>query len=127
MNFEKYLMQIEDRKLRIPLTTFRLSDHELSIETGRHKNIPRNERHFPLCKAKVVEDEANAMLVCEQYNSLRTTFFNKIGNTNETHSLSKIEKMQSIFNSNDQRNNLYVANFIKKLTEERYILTKFTW
>ena len=92
MNFEKYLIQIEDRKLRIPLTKFRLSDHELNIETGRHRNIPRNERHCPLCKAKAVEDEAHALLVCEQYNSLRTTFFNKIGNTNETHSLSKIEK-----------------------------------
>ena len=127
MNFEKYLIQIEDRKLRIPLTKFRLSDHELNIETGRHRNIPRNERHCPLCKAKVVEDEAPALLVCEQYNSLRTTFFNKTGNTNETNSLSKIEKMQLIFNSNDQRNNLYIANYIRKITEERYILTKFTW
>ena len=54
INFEKYFEKIEDQNLRIPLTKFRLSDHELNIETGRHRNIPRSDRHYPFCKPDIV-------------------------------------------------------------------------
>ena len=43
-NREKYLDIISNKTLRIALKRFRLSSHQLEIETGRHKNINSDER-----------------------------------------------------------------------------------
>ena len=43
INFEPYLNTIYDHSLRVVLSKFRLSDHELNIEAGRHRNVKRDE------------------------------------------------------------------------------------
>ena len=47
-NFEKYLDSLKVGKFRQALSTFRLSCHNLEIETGRHKGIDREHRKCPL-------------------------------------------------------------------------------
>ena len=57
IKFEPYLNIICDRSLRVVLSKFRLSDHELNIETGRHHNIKHDERYCPFCNDNSIEDE----------------------------------------------------------------------
>ena len=53
--FEKYIEIIQDRPLRTTTTKFRVSDHELDIEKGRHKAMRREESHRQTFKTKAVE------------------------------------------------------------------------
>ena len=55
IKLEKYLKIERNFKNRQLLTKFRLSDHNLEIELGRCKNIPRNQRHCKFCKT--LDDE----------------------------------------------------------------------
>ena len=72
---EKYLSIINDRNLRVILTNLRLSDHELNIEKGRHKNIKRQERLRLCCSLKKqIENETHFLLECPYYNNLRQGF-----------------------------------------------------
>jgi hypothetical protein len=73
--YENYLDKINDNKLRITLTQFRLSSHSLAIETGRYDNIPREERKCKLCNMNTVETEYHFLLVCPKYSSLRKKYF----------------------------------------------------
>ena len=57
MKPEKYLTIIDNRKLRVVYTTFRLLDHKLAIEEGRRKRpyVPREQRMCPLCSLEGTE------------------------------------------------------------------------
>ena len=50
-----FLTPATDIKLRTPLTNFRLSEHNLAIETDRYKQswLPKEERFCQLCKRDV--------------------------------------------------------------------------
>ena len=50
IGLEKYLSELTSFKNRLILTKFRTSDHCLQIETGRYKNIPRQQRLCNICK-----------------------------------------------------------------------------
>ena len=75
----------------------------------------------------MVENEYHALLVYGKYSDFRNTLFNKIGISFEIHNMSSTEKLLLIFNNNDTTANLCVTNFIEKITDERYILTKLTF
>lgn len=63
IGLEKYLSELTSFKYRQILAKFRTSDHCLQIETGRYKNIPRQQRLCNICK--VVEDECHFLLNCK--------------------------------------------------------------
>ena len=65
VKFESYLSDIKIRKHRVTYTKFRLSDHSLMIEKGRHSRpiIPRDQRFCPFCPAEV-EDETHFLIQC---------------------------------------------------------------
>ena len=71
---ETYLDQIKINKYRIALSKFRLSSHNLEIETGRHGNIPRADRKCKKCNSDVIEDEYHFLLVCPLYRELRQNY-----------------------------------------------------
>ena len=52
------------------ISRFRMSNHTLMIEKGRHARIERNERKCLFCKNKL-EDEAHFLLDCDLYTPQR--------------------------------------------------------
>ena len=69
IKLEKYLTIIDNRKLRVMYTEFRLSDHKLAIEEGRRKRpfVPREQRMCPLCSLEV-ENEIHFLIHCNKYD-----------------------------------------------------------
>ncbi len=49
------------------MAKFRMSDHCLMIEKGRHWKLPREERTCPFCPDKI-EDEKHFLIECYGYN-----------------------------------------------------------
>ena len=66
---------------RYTLPKYRTGSHYLAIETGRHTDIPRNER---TCKCKTLQNDSTFILECELTKKFRNendpkdlqTFFN---------------------------------------------------
>ena len=77
--FEKYLYEIENRKFKIALTRFRLSNHNLLIEKGRHMRprLERNERICFICK-DAVEDEIHFITKCPLYSKERIKLYRSL-------------------------------------------------
>ena len=68
-----YLQVLENRKNRNVIAKLRLSSHKLFVETGRHRQIPRQDRTCILCNIDDVEDEYHFILICPFYNTIRNT------------------------------------------------------
>ena len=71
---EPYLSQKNlNQKHKIAISCFRLSNHSLMIEKGRHakpRKIERNERFCHFCK-NIVEDEKHFLTSCPLYTPAR--------------------------------------------------------
>ena len=76
VNFEKYLFEVKSVKYRIALSRFRLSNHTLMIEKGRHMRpqINRNDRKCGLCTNEI-ENEFHFVIVCPLYEKERVIPF----------------------------------------------------
>ena len=70
---ENYLHLIKNVEIRKQLTKFRISDHNLMIEKGRHEGLHKSNRFCPFCVDKV-EDEIHFMLKCPLYSNFRCHF-----------------------------------------------------
>ena len=83
--FEKYLDQITCVKKRTALTKFRISNHTLMIEKGRHSNpkMAKELRFCPFCPNKV-EDEKHFLLECPTYEHIRSDLYNDAKNISPT-------------------------------------------
>ena len=59
-----------------PLTRFRISNHCLAIEKGRHSKpkTPIEKRSCLVCDTQEIEDEEHFLCNCQFFNNLRTTF-----------------------------------------------------
>ena len=77
--YESYLDDIKSIKQRKCLTRFRISAHNLHIETGRHNvnKIERNQRTCKLCPREI-EDEFHFLMNCKIYEKKRKDFFENI-------------------------------------------------
>ena len=88
---EPYLKHVKKLKYRRALTAFRLSAHNLEIETGRYVHnrnvlgkkctIPREDRFCCFCynefKKRVMGDEVHAILNCPRFYDKRQSFFGR--------------------------------------------------
>ncbi len=79
---EDYLQSVRDTKQRRILTKYRLSEHRLAIETGRHRKswLPREQRVCVHCETGEIETETHFLLHCHKYISIRNLYFNKLTN-----------------------------------------------
>ena len=78
INLEPYLSLNFNQKYRIAISRFRLSNHSLMIEKGRHAKpikIVRNERFCHFC-TNVVEDEKHFLISCPLYARARISLEN---------------------------------------------------
>ena len=69
-----YLVLTRKNPSRKALVRFRISSHQLRIETGRYENIPRNERICHFCTSNKIEDENHFLLDCKAYSQIRDIF-----------------------------------------------------
>ena len=81
VGFEEYFDFISNESDRVMLTRFRLSNHQLMIEKGRHLNIVKEERFCPLCPY-AVEDETHFLITCKAFQKEREELFMKANTVN---------------------------------------------
>ena len=55
------------------ISKFRLSSHNLAIETGRYNNISMNDRLCKFCNTDI-EDEFHFVLICPNYSEIRKKY-----------------------------------------------------
>ena len=114
VNYEKYLDQIENAKHKISLSRFRLSNHNLLIEKGRHMRprLERNERKCFNCKEEV-EDECHFVIECPLYTEERKLLFGCCKqNCKNFDSLTKEQKFIFIFTNESANVTKILAKFI---------------
>ena len=56
------------------MTKFRLSNHSLMIEKGRHLHINKNERFCKFCPNNI-EDEIHFLIICKAFKTHRKELF----------------------------------------------------
>ena len=77
IKIDTYLVQNLHPNIRIALSRFRLSNHALMIEKGRHvrPKVDRDKRFCNFCKIEI-EDETHFLLRCPLYSPKRTVLQN---------------------------------------------------
>ena len=58
------------------LAKFRMSAHQLRIETGHYQGIEESDRIFLLCKSGEVESEIHFLMECFCFKQKRRLFLN---------------------------------------------------
>ena len=71
------------------MTKFRLSNHKLMIEKGRHRNLDKSMRVCPFCAS--VEDEIHFLSKCEVFRYIRTDLLSDIEETLNIRNLRYME------------------------------------
>ena len=74
---QTYLTKPIDKKYKRLITKFRLSNHLLNIEIGRHHKVSKSERLCTCCNLHDIEDEFHFILKCPLYSDLRKQFLKK--------------------------------------------------
>lgn len=100
---EQYLETINNFNQRRQYTKFRLSNHQLKIETGRYgkQMIPVENRLCLFCDDNKIETEEHMFLKCTFYSDLRSEFFTQlkgkvpIDNPNTTNSMFNLLTSQN--------------------------------
>jgi hypothetical protein len=112
IKLEEYLKSERNFKNRQLLTKFRLSDHNLEIQLGRYKNIPRNQRHCKFCKT--LDDEFHFFFDCKVTDNIIPSFIDFM-KTKYPHfnQLDFLEKLKIIRNP-DKEILPSFYNFIKR-------------
>ena len=82
---ENYLLCVRDFRIRKCIAQFRLSSHNLAIETGRHvkPKLPVELRLCKFCNLNVLEDECHHLLVCPRFLDQRIKLLCSIISINE--------------------------------------------
>ena len=78
IGLETYLNLIKNPSVRTEISKFRLSNHKLMIEIGRHKKIPRDLRFCQFCPNEV-ETEKHFLLHCSTYKEIRKKLITDAG------------------------------------------------
>ena len=98
IGMEKYLVNVRNFSIRSQVAKFRLSNHRLAIETGRHTTpkTPKEERFCQFCPGKV-EDEYHFLFDCKILCHLRQECFEKaVGNIPTFKNLPNEIKMKTL-------------------------------
>jgi hypothetical protein len=92
-DLEQYLKVLPECKFKNALVKFRVSSHNLRIETGRYENLIREERLCIYCNMNRIENEYHFLLVCPYYRELRNKYFKAYFNHWPT--LNKFEQLMA--------------------------------
>ena len=75
-----FLDMIKNPRHRIAINKFRLGNHLLRIETGRHTvpKTPEDLRLCHVCQTNEIENELHFLFSCTHYDNLRIKLFNEL-------------------------------------------------
>ena len=125
VGFEDYLVNVKNATERHLITKFRLSNHRLMIEVGRHRGLEKEKRVCPFCP-NYMEDEFHVLLKCEVYENQRENFLYPIIETIPGFlSLTPTEKIEILMCKMDKNickyisNSLAVRNFLDSKPKRR--------
>ena len=97
---EQHLYNFIDPKHRSYLSQIRFGILPLTVETGRYRGTPLEERLCICCSLDSVETEYNFMFECTLYENLRNIWFQKMDfNWTDFNTLSPNEKITRAFNN----------------------------
>ena len=118
---EPYLRTVRNVKDRISMTKFRLSNHTLMIEKGRHQNLERHDRICPLCP--LVEDEIHFLTKCVAYRYIRRDLLAEVEQVTKIRNIKYMEE-KTLFKILLEREDIaeIVAKYLKKSMELRDFL-----
>ena len=122
---ETYIDTVNENKYRYCLSRFRISSHNLAIETGRYDNTPRENRKCSKCQMNQIENEYHFLLVCPAYRELRKKYFKKYYCSWPT-----INKFTSLMSNKSKSTLINISNFLimmQKKSEHIIILIKITF
>ncbi|KAI2642407.1 hypothetical protein H4Q32_030857 [Labeo rohita] len=100
-----YLSSIKNYGHRKLLTKYRLSEHILSVETGRHKQSwrARELRLCSHCTESLIEDELHFLTECSKYKHIRDAYFKQIALVSpEFQQTSNTEKLSYILGEKEK-------------------------
>ena len=98
IGYGNYLSQIHNTPKRISLIKFRLSNHHLVIETGRHNRIDRDLRFCPFCLNKI-EDEFHSLMECPVFRTPREELIKRAMEIANFSQLGKLERFVTLLSN----------------------------
>jgi len=111
--------------LRKDMARFRISAHNLSIETGRHQNIPVKDRICKLCDMNCVEDEMHFLVECTCYSHERQLLYDNAQVASANFSLLTEENKFLWLMTNENRDVIYaLATYINNCFTKRNFILK---
>ena len=70
------------RERRSLMAQFRLGILPITVETGRFRKIPLQDRKCTICDLNGVEDEKHFLCICPVFNDKRSTLYTKANTIN---------------------------------------------
>lgn len=117
-SMEKYITVLQNRQLRSTVAKFRLSNHELMIEKGRHFQLKPEKRLCPF-NCNMVEDEHHFLLVCPKFTDLRNIYLNSVS---VPYGVSSFQTFLNIMNLDADDKIIATAKFISNINKLRKTL-----
>lgn len=109
LNCEKYILTLTPL-LRVPLCRFRLSNHNLPIEKGRHMGLTREDRKCLKCTTGDIGDEFHYLFVCHFFDEKRRELL-----SHHYYRHPSMKKMCDLFNVRNSKKIVKLAKFCKHI------------
>ena len=116
-----YLSTVTNTKHRKTLTRYRLSNHSLAIEKGRHRQtwLPREERLCTKCNQDTIETELHFLNECSRWKEIRNQFFPKFTNIHPEFPNLEDNKLMRILLGEEQESARVAASYVDACHRER--------
>ena len=118
---ERYLFHVTNPYQRCALAQYRLSSHNLGIETGRHTKPPKpqEQRLCLYCKNGCVDDEIHFLSECVIHTETRQWFISNINSQIDGYEdLSAKEKFVTVMTSSSEVVVKELAKFVHKAFQQ---------
>ena len=119
---ERYLFDVTNPYHRCALAQYRLSSHNLGIETGRHTKPPKpqEQRLCLYCRNGSVDDEIHFLSECVIHTETRQRFISNIKSQIDRYEdLSAKEKFVTVMTSSSEVVVKELAKFVYKAFQQR--------
>ena len=116
-NVESYLLLSIPRRLRVAIAKFRISNHDLEVEKGRHYGIKYEDRLCKLCGQfnKIhIENEYHVLFECKAYYDIRKLYI-----VNHVANVKTLNSFLNLMKSDDVNCIINLANFVCSMNKIR--------